>query len=57
MIADKIPDPGHRASFLEHVPENARTLAPRRRGSAIRRGPPPARLRRADSRPRMVGQR
>jgi len=27
MIADKIPDPGHRASFLEHVPENARTLA------------------------------
>jgi len=27
MIADKIPDPGYRASFLEHVPENARTLA------------------------------
>jgi eukaryotic-like serine/threonine-protein kinase len=26
-IADKIPDPAYRASFLEHVPENARTLA------------------------------
>ena len=27
MIADKIPDPGYKASFLAHVPENARTLA------------------------------
>jgi tetratricopeptide (TPR) repeat protein len=26
-IAGKITDPGHRTSFLEHVPENARTLA------------------------------
>ena len=26
-IADKIPDPGYHASFLENVPENARTLA------------------------------
>jgi eukaryotic-like serine/threonine-protein kinase len=26
-IAGKIPDPGHRRSFLEAVPENARTLA------------------------------
>jgi hypothetical protein len=26
-IADKIPDPDHRQSFLENVPENARTLA------------------------------
>ena len=26
-IADKIPDPGYRASFLDSVPENARTLA------------------------------
>jgi tetratricopeptide (TPR) repeat protein len=26
-IADKIPDPAYRASFLDHVPENARTLA------------------------------
>jgi eukaryotic-like serine/threonine-protein kinase len=26
-IADKIPDPGYKASFLDHVPENARTLA------------------------------
>jgi hypothetical protein len=26
-IADRIADPGHRASFLENVPENARTLA------------------------------
>jgi tetratricopeptide (TPR) repeat protein len=26
-IADKIPDPGYKASFLERVPENARTLA------------------------------
>jgi hypothetical protein len=26
-IADKIADPGHRASFLAEVPENARTLA------------------------------
>jgi hypothetical protein len=26
-IADKIPDPAYKASFLEHVPENARTLA------------------------------
>ena len=26
-IADKIPDPGYNASFLEDVPENARTLA------------------------------
>jgi eukaryotic-like serine/threonine-protein kinase len=26
-VADKIADPGYRASFLEQVPENARTLA------------------------------
>jgi hypothetical protein len=26
-IADKIADPGYRASFLSGVPENARTLA------------------------------
>jgi hypothetical protein len=26
-IADKIAEPGYRASFLEAVPENARTLA------------------------------
>ncbi|HEX7840488.1 MAG TPA: hypothetical protein VF469_23580, partial [Kofleriaceae bacterium] len=26
-IADKIPDPAYKTSFLEHVPENARTLA------------------------------
>jgi len=26
-IADKIADPDHKASFLSHVPENARTLA------------------------------
>ncbi|HEX3477091.1 MAG TPA: hypothetical protein VHT91_18835, partial [Kofleriaceae bacterium] len=26
-VADKIPDPDYRASFLEQVPENARTLA------------------------------
>ncbi|HEX7838769.1 MAG TPA: hypothetical protein VF469_14935, partial [Kofleriaceae bacterium] len=26
-IADKIADPAYRASFLAHVPENARTLA------------------------------
>jgi hypothetical protein len=26
-IAGKIPDPDHKTSFLEHVPENARTLA------------------------------
>ncbi len=26
-IADKIPDPAYKASFLTHVPENARTLA------------------------------
>jgi hypothetical protein len=26
-IADKIPDPGYQASFLENVPENARTRA------------------------------
>jgi len=26
-IADKIPEPGYRASFLERVPENERTLA------------------------------
>jgi hypothetical protein len=26
-IADKIADPGYQASFLGHVPENARTLA------------------------------
>ncbi|HEX8114958.1 MAG TPA: AAA family ATPase, partial [Kofleriaceae bacterium] len=26
-IVDKIPDPAYKASFLEHVPENARTLA------------------------------
>ncbi|HEX7841142.1 MAG TPA: hypothetical protein VF469_26875, partial [Kofleriaceae bacterium] len=26
-IADKIPDPGYKTSFLENVPENARTLA------------------------------
>ncbi|HEX7840324.1 MAG TPA: hypothetical protein VF469_22755, partial [Kofleriaceae bacterium] len=26
-IADKIPDPAYQASFLAHVPENARTLA------------------------------
>jgi hypothetical protein len=26
-IADKIADPDYRTSFLEHVPENARTLA------------------------------
>jgi hypothetical protein len=27
VIADKIADPGYKASFLERVPENARTLA------------------------------
>ncbi len=27
IIADKIADPAYRTSFLEHVPENARTLA------------------------------
>jgi hypothetical protein len=26
-IADRIPDPDYRKSFLEEVPENARTLA------------------------------
>ncbi|HEX7837055.1 MAG TPA: hypothetical protein VF469_06300, partial [Kofleriaceae bacterium] len=26
-VADKIADPGYRVSFLEQVPENARTLA------------------------------
>jgi hypothetical protein len=26
-VADKIADPSYRASFLEQVPENARTLA------------------------------
>ncbi|HEX7837467.1 MAG TPA: hypothetical protein VF469_08390, partial [Kofleriaceae bacterium] len=26
-IADKIPDPAYRQSFVENVPENARTLA------------------------------
>jgi hypothetical protein len=26
-IAQRIPDPDYRKSFLEHVPENARTLA------------------------------
>jgi eukaryotic-like serine/threonine-protein kinase len=27
VIADKIAEPGYKASFLAHVPENARTLA------------------------------
>ena len=38
-VADAIADPGHRASFLDQVPENARTLALARDWSA----PPPAR--------------